>query len=760
MVKLFIDNIECDFDDSLSLTLSYNGDDMVNLESGRTGSRLSFRLPTTEVNSAIFGGAGDIHAESKFNTQWHAMSVERDGVTLFSGTAYLMGVVWSGAERYFSVECGGGVLAWAESAAQTLFKNINISYSNTLNESNVKESWADDSDVKFFPIVRDSYDDEGSSVDVTGVRLLRSIDDYHPFIRVSALIKAIFDSSGYSLESETSESELFDELYISGDYSSAENSAAREAMGFYAKRNDDTTTTTDSFGRVSMSPYDIASTVGNIVDIETTLSDSECYNYGGVLQIDDEALTFVPLTQISAGFEYYLHYTCVCQIESRQKLKGIDTLDTISNGMISWEITNRHEDQQESIVLGIDYKLVIFDFEAGDRYLLTGIDSSYNATQICYITERVSEISFSQDFAYFELSKYNSVGYQPCSEDWALYFGYVEEYEPVEVKITVRSSPTDYSPLSPMIFESQLFRGADAGVEFTLHKDSSLRPYFSEYPGYNSQIGFEDIAKLSYSALDFLGALQHLFNLRFSTNDEAKVVTIESFDKFYNGELRDWSDKLLLSEGIEFVDLAHSTHRSNTYGYQQTDGVVQRLGESDNESFGEWTFAVDSYAASSSSQTTLNPIFSASTNDEDGVLVVGDRDDLTTIDSLSFSTRIARYLGMVDVEGENYSLPYVSFHAPESGFTLCFEDRDGVAGLNRHYLSYADLLRRSQYISLSLQLSALDYANLFAPNSQSASIRDKFYFEIYGESFKTILHSIESYDLSSGVARCLFLTID
>ncbi len=757
MVKIIIDTTECDFDASLDISLSYSSGDLVDLESGRTGQTIKFKLPATPTNSAIFGIGGDTHPQTKFNTVWHEMRVEVDGITLFSGTAYLMQEVWeSDQSRYFVVECRGGVLSWASSASATLFKNIGISYSNTLTESNIKASWESDSPVKFFPIVRDSYDDEGSSVDVTGVRLLRSTDDYHPFIQVSALVEAIFSDSGYTVESQTAATELFDELYISGSYSSAENSAARSAMGFYVKRADDGATTTDYNGRVSLSPHDQLSTVGNLADLETTLTDSECYNYGNVLQMDSQALMFVPLTQISMGFEYYLHYTCVCQILSRSQLKGIDTLNTVDNGEIKWEITNRHIDQRDNIATGVLYRLMIFDYEQGDTYRLLGVSSTGSTEVIAVVGSRFTDIEFTQTYDSYQLQKYLTTGYLTTDEDWALYFGYVEEYSPTEIKITVRSSPSTYSPTSPKYFELQRLEGGVGATDFTLHAGTSIRPYFSEYPGYNSSITFEDIAQQSFYALDLLTSLQHLFNLRFSTNEESKVVTIESFDLFYNGEECDWSDKVIQGEQIEFVDLAHEGYRTNTYGYQQSDGVVSRMGDD----YGQWSFTVDSYAASSTSNTSLNPVLSASTNDDDGVLAVGDRDDTTTVDSLSFSPRIARYFRLMEIEGENYSLPYVAFHSPDDGFTLCFEDRDDTEGLNRLYQSYVELLRRAQVVTLSLKLSALEYSNLFVPNDQSPSLRSIFCFELQGESFRTILHSITSYDPQSGVARCSFLTID
>ncbi len=760
MVEIKIDEKLCDFRTDGSIALKYSCEDLSVLENGREGNTVKFIMPLSATNSEIFGIEGDVHPQTKFNSQWHPMSISMDGITLFSGTAYLTQVHWAEDENYVEVECRGGVTAWVEEANDTLFKNIAIDYSSTLTEANIKASWESDSPVKFFPITRDSYEDEGSSVDVTGVRLLRSIDDYHPFIQISALFEAIFTAAGYTIESETLEDEEFSTLYMSGDYSSAENEAAQEYMGFYIKRGEDSSTTTDTLGRVGLSPYDGLNSVGNIVSMSTLEDDAECYNHGNVLQVDGTAVIFKPLTSISVGFEYYLHYTCDCSIESRTTLKGIDRLNTIDNGTVSWEITNRNIDQRDDAAAGISYKLIIFDFEQGDTFRLYNTDSSGSSTYTS-ISTRETTVSFSTTPSTLTLYRYVDSTATSYSGDWALYFGYVELTTPTEVKITVRSAPKTYSPTSPMEFEFQLLEGADAAADFTLHSDTSIRPYFSAYPGYNSDLTFETIGQHSFSALDTLSALGHLFNLRFSTNEAAKLVTIESFDKFYNGTQWDWSDKVIEGTEIEFTDWAHAANRVNTLGYQQTDGVVSRMGESDNAYFGEWSYFIDSYAASSTDKTTLNPIFSASTNSEDdGSLVVGDRDDLETVNSLSFSPRIARLFGLREVENENYSLPYAAFHEPDEGFTLCFEDRDGVEGLNRLFLKEVELAARSQIVSLSLKLSALDYSNLFEPHGAAPSLRSKFYFTLHGESFLTILYSIESFDPESGEAKCSFLTIN
>ncbi len=760
MVKIYIDDIECNYTIDEAITLTHQASDLIDTESGRTGFTFEVLMPHKGGNSAIFGSVADIHPLSKFNSQWHPMRVEVDSVEIISGTAYLVGVVVEDGEQYLKVQCQWGAEEWAEQALATSLKEVPIDYSAILTLEHIEAGWEDDSTVKFFPIIRDSYEAEGSDSDVTGVRKVSTIDDYHPFINLYSLFVTFFDSIGYHLESEFFESEMAKALYMSGNYSSSESDAAREAMGFYVKRAEDSSTTADTLGRVWLSPNLLYNSVGNLADLSTTTSDSECYNHGGVLQISSEALIYKPLTSISVGFEYNLSYTTDCTIKSREALTGIDTLDTIDNGAISWVIENRNEDQRDKLVAGVEYSLVIFDYDPDREYCIVGAWSDNTGSMVATPNAKLTKVTFNTIYDSLTLgSRVGNESYTADESDWALYFGYVEDSSTVDIDVTVRCSPDTFSPTSTQKFERMVLKGGDAGCNFTLKAGSSIKPYYAAYPGYNSDIEFSDVAQHQVSVSEILAALQHLFNLRIYSCESSKRVIIEPFDSFYDSSSFDWSDKVVEGVSIEHRDWAFETHRSNKLGYQQEDGVVNRTGYSDNATFGEWSYEVNSYAASSTDQTTLNPIFSATTNDDDGILLVGDRDDIDSVDSLNFAPRIVRLFGMIDGDYSS-RYPYASFHSPDDGFTLCFEDRDEAEGLNRYYQNQVELLERASLITLSLELTSLEWSNLFSPLDSAASLRSEFCFTLKGESFKTRLYSVESYDIENGVARCTFLTID
>ncbi len=760
MTRIIIDGIECDFKEAKGFKMSYNGEAMTNLELGRGAKRIEVTMPFSQHNSAVFGTAGEMHSPAKFNHAWHPMSIEQDGLTLFEGTAYLMESYFEDDNQLFKVECRGELEEWVLRALQTPISDISLDgYSTYLNQESIEESWSDSSPVKFLPIERDIYKLEPTGSDSSGMQKVRSIDDFHPFINIKALIEGFFDKYGYTVESSFFESEMFRNLYLSGNYKSSENTSERNAMGFMLKHGEDSTTECNYAGVVSFDAYTPANSFGNIIDTTSTTYDKECYNNGNCAKIDRKEVIFAPLKSVSVGFEYRLHYICECEILSRSELRGLNSLYNANGYQIDWHLRNAHLDQRDSIYADLEYTLMIFDVASDETYRLVGVDQSGNLHTLIETQCRATKWIPTSEYAQYKLyySSDNEI-FEPCDKDWAAYIGTVDEVVQTEIDVIVRSAPAEYSPTEPMHFGHLMLRGGIPNSEATLLADSYVKPYFAYYPGYNSRVWLSDLAQHDFSTLDMLLAIQHMFNLRFFSDQSTKRVIVEPLDGFYTDTAWDCSDKIIESDDVVMIDMAHSASRTNKLGYQQKDGVVRRLGEADNKTFGEWSYSVESYAASPTTSSRINPVFSATANNEDGVLSVGDRDDTTSIDSLNFSPRIVRLFGLREIEGQQ--MPYAAFHSPDDDFTLCFENRDSITGLNAYYLNQQILEKNSQLITLSLGLEAIEYTSLLSPVEGSPSLRDIFSLDIKGETFRCHLYRVESYDTQSRIARCTFFTID
>ncbi len=761
MVKVLIDQIECDHIDTKSLKLKYNSRDLANIDSARAATIIEVMIPCNARSTAIFGAEAQLHTAERFNQTWHPLKIEsEEGITIFEGTAYLMEVVCSDKGEMFRVEGRGEVEEWALRASQSSIASVPFGGFNiNLNQEGIESTWAESSPVKFLPIERDAYTNTPTGEDITGGQQVRTIDGYHPFINIKALLENFLHKYGYTIESSLLESEEFSNLFISGNYSSSESSHARSTMSFLLKREQSTTTTCNTNGRIYLSPYMLSNTFGNFADIESVNSDKECYNFGNVMQIRDQALIFRPLGTVSTGFEYRLHYIAQCKIASRHTLEGLNKLRYPNGYTIEWNIVNKNIDYRNDVVVGLAYNVAIFDFNPNKTYRIVGITSSKNPTPLTVLTHRFSQWSTSEEYHSYRIEEKNKNGtFSTYTGDWAIYSGYIDEMQETEIDVCVRSAPEEYGVNSPMDFSLLTLEGGIAGSTCKLLKDSYLKPYYAYYPGYNSKVWLSDIAVHDFSMLELIAAMQHLFNLRIYSDESSKRIFIETLDDFYTDKEWDWSDKLVSGEQITISNLAHSAHRKNKLGYQQKDGVVNRKGESDNAIFGEWEYTIDSYAASASARTELNPIFSATINTDEGVLAVGDRDDQTSAGSLNFSPRVVRYFDMREIEGT--MMPYASFHSPEMNYTLCFEDRDQVQGLNRYYQSQCEGEQHSDLIKVTLKLNTFEYTNLFSPDNLNPSLRDIFSLSLKGETFRCRLYRVDSYDVEEQKARCTFLTID
>ena len=149
------------------------------------------------------------------------------------------------------------------------------------------------------------------------------------------------------------------------------------------------------------------------------------------------------------------------------------------------------------------------------------------------------------------------------------------------------------------------------------------------------------------------------------------------------------------------------------------------------------------------------------------IMQVGDRDDVQE-DGTNFTPRIVRFAGLHPLPaGERWGYPsglaeypLAAFHftgdAATEGFTLCFEDRDGIRGLHHRYDCQAAQEATCQRITLSLRLAPHEFESLFTPGTGMPDLRSVFRLDTGGEEIRATLHAIESYDPQAASARCTF----
>lgn len=776
-MELRIDLLPCDLGPDGCAVPVYDAARTAEIEACREGRTLRITIPATPRNDAVVGFAGDPHAAVRFNAALHRAELTAQGATLIAGTTRLLAV----SEQGYTLEIRDGGAGWAEQAAQRMFNTLGVPYNAQLTPTTIFESWTDDSPVKFFPIHRDEYPQINSSTDLLPAERLLSVDDYHPFLHLSTLVRTIFQGAGYNIESRFLESEFFRSLYMSGAYSSRDTSAAIRRMGFFARRLKAATATANYAGRVYANAGMSVGSVGNIVETATPqtpdadgLPIPELANNGGCFSLQNGNIVFTPPTEVSVGFEYFLKYTTDHRILSRTLLRGFDSIYLGPGAEMRFTLANRYKDHRAQINPNQTYRVIVFNHTAGAQYRLT---YTWNLMPEVVCGEFNTRSALVTTLATGVLTKAalqikSGANWIAYSGDWALYDGYVGETGQTTIDLRVRTSAEIITPTSPKYFNQIYFFGAEQGMTLTVHKECSLQPRFLSSPGFGSTLCFADVAQHRIRQSELLEALAHLFNLRFYTDPMTRSVYIEPADDFAGaGPEVDWSAKVDRSQPIVRADIAPEVHERRSWGYQLGDGAVSRLDALSGAPFGQWSFHTDSFAAKQGEKLLRNPLFQP-TLSVDGynlnarsalIMQVGDRDAVEQ-DGSNFTPRIVRYAGMHPLpEGERWgypsnqaAYPLAAFHYPgdqtTAGFTLCFEDRDGVQGLHRFYDRQLEQQATRERITLSLQLAPHHIETLLTPGTKAPDIRSRFRLG----TLRTTLDKIESFDPHDSPTRCTF----
>lgn len=780
-MQLLLDGERCDLGAASYGVPGYDANKTSDVEASREGRSLRLELPPTPRNRTLLGDPCDPHTGTRFNAALHTATLQADDSVLLEGAARLL----SASEQGFALEIRTGGAGWAERTARRMFNTLEIDYRKPLLPTTIQESWTDESPVKFFPIHRDEYPQQNDPLDLLPAERLMTVDDYHPFLHVATLVERMFEESGYRLVSEFFETPFFRSLYMSGAYSTRDTTAATARMGFCARRLAPVTATASVAGWVYADPKAALNTVGNLVETATpqTLDVDgqpipELYNNGNVLELYNDMLRFVPPTETTVGFEYYLKYTTDHRILTRTRLRGFDSIYLGPGSELRFTLANRYEDRRSAIGANRTYRAIVFDHAAGNRYRLTyTLDGTPGVLWTTFDVRSTTVTTPSSGTPIDPiLWMRRGTAWLPYAGDWALYDGHIGETGRTTVELRVRTAGEVVSPSSPKYFYGIHFFGAEAGMALTLHKECSLRPRFQAGPGYGSMLSFADVAQHRIRQSALLEALAHLFNLRFYTEEATRRVFVEPADDFYGaGVEADWRSKSDFSEPVVLEEIAPQIHEVRTWCYREGDGAVTRYETEHDTRIGSWSATAESYATKMGEETLRNPLFSPTLNSTGHyrnarsaqLPQVGDR-DAADDDGTNFTLRIVRYMGLHPLpEGERWGYPsdaaeypLAAFHfagdAATEGFTLCFEDRDGVRGLNRFYARQATREGALERITLTLRVAPDEYEALFVPELGLPNIRSVFRIDTGQGVVRATLAAVESYDAEAHALRATF----
>ena len=806
MVRVIIDKKVCDLNEGFRLPkniFTFRSADLSSPGSWRQGRRVELEIPSTRCNDAIMCFATDLHTAERFNASHHEGVIEVEGQEMLRGVVHLEQVVarpiseWGEKSAVsYKISITSGAATWARYIAMTPLGRTAVEYEATMTGAAIRDSWEQESPVKFLPVMRDRYLLPEEQTSLYMPQRVLTVGDYYPFISVEALLKKIFSSAGFTLRGDFVESELFKSLYMSGclEAGNAKSVAhLNSTMGFRAGRQSEVEAEADFFGRVYASPLVLASSLGNIVETADAAVNENFFVNGDTLSIGEEGVIYTPKTEATVAFDLHLKYTTDYRILSRERLQGFDSIYVDSGCDMEFGLINPFEDRKEYVRRDTTYLCMIFDYAEGEEYRLEWV---YNSGAKGYrtITARATTVTSvsSSYLSHCQLVKRNAEGvFEVYEGDWALYDGHVTETGEREVEITLRTTPERLSPSSPKSFTRMYFHGATEGQKIRLSAECTLQPVFSSAIGFGSEVKMRDLLHHDCSQMDLLAAVQQMFNLRIFSSKERKEVWIEPRDDFYTDKVVDWSHRVLLSEPVAVSDLAAEVSAKQVLAYKaEGGGSVDRVNKRMATKLGEWSAKTESYIARDEVSREENSLFCPTLsitevyNDAPSAafLSIGNRDADEVEDK---AIRIVRYMGLQPLPvGELWGFPlnereypFAAFHypfercesddaairgeeyaaGPEVSFTLCFEERDDVAGLHTYYDKQRAMESERRVLSLSIRIAPHELMSLGEFDDESADFRSLFRFNLFGEPSMCRLLSVEGYDAERQVAEMTFV---
>lgn len=697
---------------------------------------------------------------------------------------------------FYEVYIIGAAKEWVAKVSAKRLGSTQIAYSRSVTGPNILASWTDSSPVKFLPVARETTPKDLSSGHIIPRMKVLSSDDYHPFIHAGTLLKQIFAENGYSVVSNFVNGLQFNNLYISGMYPTREVGALKANMDFLARRLWNGSATANYMGRVYANPYTSTNSVGNVVDTaqpEETgglNTHKDVFTNNGCFQMDDKRVAFIPTGEVSVGFQYHLCYSSQFRMKNRSELTGFNKIYLGDNSSVrEFTIANPYTDRRAAMRPLHSYNLIVFDFFASYKYQFLYTVRQANGSSVTYIvpvTSRVTAISTpagaSIGNAVVQYRSGAMFSWQSYISDWAVYDGYISETGSIDLEVTMRTAPETVSPGKPKFFDGIFFEGAESGMKLTISDKSWVRPVFYAQPTEGVTLQFADVCAHAVSQMDFINAIRQMFNLCFLTDNSRKTITIEPYSTFYSNsaDIVDYTDRVDLGRPVTVEELGSDISRRMAWSYRTGDGAVARQNrtdvnaaqagytESGKGGFGYWEAEVKNSAATDQTSTWENHMFTPSISAQ-GVylgapsarLVQAGDSSATTLDrteDLNFEAKIVRYEGVATLPSTerwgwpraaaNY--PKIAFHAPESGYTLCFEDRDGCAGLGSTFWEgNVRLWNESRRVTVYLHLSAADV--------EAVDFRALYRISLEGEECYYRLEEICDYDPEGLSTKCVFI---
>ncbi len=784
MTKLYIDNVLADMDASTDLSISIEPETLGSSNFGVVCSKC-VTIPSTPHNRGLMGDCGHPYARAMFNHFEHRARLEVRGCVVFEGRIHLVGSATgpNGYYRFYIVPDG---VEWHKALDKSI-GSMAIDWSMEFTASAIRKSWTQSNPlVRFLPVERGSG--EGRK-NYCGRVLL---ENYHPFIHLGSLLRAMFAEAGYAVESRFLDSDFFRTLHISGRWNEKNWRGWSDGMDFKAVRTTSSPVTlADYFGRIYASAQKRYHSVGNLVELPSG-SSGGVFN-AGCLGLEDSSglLYFTPTTEIMVALDYYLRWRTEYRIASRTELKGVSGVNFDLGDKEKQILHNDlHDYRNEPLGEGYAYNLMIFEVTDGNTYRLLAdevmTDGTTEVRELLSTTQRFTPFvnTYTNPLTNLRVEGITADG-TPFSfgNDWAIYDGSVKERGKVDLEMSVRTQPQVCSPNQPLYLDGFFFEGGEQDMEVEVLEGCSVQPVFYPYSLLDQSLVWSDVASLSFTGMELLTALQELFDLQVQTDPYLHIVRITPRREFHDGEVVDISERIDLSKPIVVEELGDEQQRALRFTYHSGDKVVGEWEEQNGKRYGEWCGTIYNIFAGEGTRSIENSLFTASLSEQGTIaaapsasLIVAHPDGGAPrcVQLLNFQPKIVSYRGVQTLTADNQQwnypqrgdkkYPLVTFF--DDGLlggephSLLFEDRAGVEGLHRWWDGLLAKYNRSRRLTLHLHLNPEDIESFVAPNNWlGCDFRSLYLVNVEGEKVLCHLEKICNYNPNEPSAEVVFVTI-
>lgn len=344
-----------------------------------------------------------------------------------------------------------------------------------------------------------------------------------------------------------------------------------------------------------------------------------------------------------------------------------------------------------------------------------------------------------------------------------------------------------FAPLNPTNAITELFKGVSTGNYYTGVATVKLinGTFFNQVAntGYveGNTIDMNNATPKDIKQKDFFMSIVKMFNLYVQTDTaNDKNVFIEPRDDFYNNTTQDWSQKLDISQQLEYLPMGSLDSKEYLFTYKQDKDYYNELYETTwNEVYGEYEKKVENDFINNKYKTELifSPTPSKGIIDNDRIIPsIVKTDNNNQAQRTQSNIRILQWGGMlttaqgwqhIDSTGStdyftypyagHYDEPYTPTIDINFGLTKEIYWDDTYSTItwtnnnlyNKYYKKFIEEITdvNSKIVKGWFYLRPSDIRNL--------SFREQYYFD--GAYFR--LNKIENYNPSNPITKCEFLKL-